>query len=95
MRRLSGLILLSCLSAAAAWLSLAVAEGTAIPPAGAMPNRLIAAAAGLVFGLLFAWVRGISWPMLAEALRNWRIGFLRQIWWVGAGGVALAVLVYY
>ena len=81
--------------------ALAAATGGAavarMAPAGT--GDVVAATAagvgGLVFGLIYAWVRGFPWQRIREHVKMWRVGLAKQFWWAVTGCVSVAVLVFY
>ena len=88
-------LLTSALVIAVAALGYGVLDQAAIPGAGGIANGIATAAAGVVIGLLVAWLRGIPWSQLPTRFRIWRGHFATQLAWTAAGCISVAVLLYY
>lgn len=80
---------------AVAALSFLAMEKAAIPGAGGIANGIVAAAGGMILGLIFGWLRSIPWHRLPVMFRAWRLRFANQCAWAALGIVSVAVLVYY
>ena len=97
MRRFFRLTLHAALIIAAAIISFVIVDMEAVPggSVGGMFNGVVAAAVGLVFGLLLAWMRGVPWRVIPTVMRAWLHGMRRQFWWAVAGCTSVAVLILY
>ncbi len=95
MRRFSKFLLQALLIAAAAAIAALIVDKTAVPGAVGISNGIMAVGAGLVLGLLVAWLRGLEWAHMPARLRLWRKTFAVQCAWSALGCASLAVIVYY
>ena len=68
-----------------------------IAPAGTgdVAAATVAGVGGLVFGLIYAWIRGFPWQRIRERVMTWRFALAKQFWWAVTSCVSVAVLVFY
>jgi len=98
MRRILKFMLHAALIVVAAMASFIIVDGRTQPGGGnvgTLFNGVVAAAAGMLFGLMLAWFRRIPWRALPQKLQAWRTEARRQFWWMTAGCVSTAVLILY
>ena len=70
---------------------------TRVAPAGTdnLVTGVAAAVSGMLFGVFYAWTRGIPWHRLAAVVRVWQMHLAGQVWWAAASCISVAVLVFY
>jgi uncharacterized membrane protein len=76
------------------FVDMATAPGTGGSSPAAI-NGFVAGALGLGLGLLIARVRRWRWRMIPVVLRLWRRRLSQEFWWMAAGSMAAAVLIFY
>ena len=95
MWRAMKVVVFACVSALAAALGGAAVARMAPAGTGDVAAATAAGIGGLLFGLIYAWFRGIPWQRLRERLKIWRFRLAAQFWWAVAGCISVAVLVFY
>ena len=88
-------ILFASVTALAAAIGGAAVARMAPAGTGDVAAATAAGVGGLLFGLVYAWVRGIPWQRLRERYKQWRAGLAKQFWWGVMGCMSVAVLVFY
>ena len=95
MWRVVKVIVFAGLTALAAAIGGAAVARMAPAGTGDVAAATAAGIGGLLFGLIYAWIRGIPWQRLQQRFMAWRVGLAKQFWWGVMGCISVAVLVFY